>query len=136
LGNESGRLIFDGDAQIAINGDLIASSPRFSYASYTLTTAIVDTDISAVDFTKIKSPIKLNPNKISFNFKWPEHVKPSYQVAELEPFEKGGALKEEEFARAVSLALFDYLRKSHSQGFTISLSGGADSSACTALSVA
>ncbi|MFT5884278.1 MAG: NAD+ synthase (glutamine-hydrolyzing) [Arcticibacterium sp.] len=133
LGNESGRLIFDGDAQIAINGDLIASSPRFSYASYTLTTAIVDTDISAVDFTKIKSPIKLNPNKISFNFKWPEHVKPSYQVAELEPFEKGGALKEEEFARAVSLALFDYLRKSHSQGFTISLSGGADSSACTAL---
>jgi NAD+ synthase (glutamine-hydrolysing) len=42
-------------------------------------------------------------------------------------------LKEEEFARAVSLALFDYLRKSRSNGFTISLSGGADSCACTAL---
>jgi NAD+ synthase (glutamine-hydrolysing) len=48
-------------------------------------------------------------------------------------FEKGGALKEEEFARAVSLGLFDYLRKSRSKGFTISLSGGADSCACTAL---
>ena len=133
LGNESGRLIFDGDAQIAINGDLIASSPRFSYKAYTLTSAVVDTDISAVDFTKVKGPIKPNPNKVSFNFKWPEDVKPSYTTAELEPFEKGGSLKEEEFARAVSLALFDYLRKSYSQGFTISLSGGADSSACTAL---
>ncbi len=42
-------------------------------------------------------------------------------------------MKEEEFARAVCLALFDYLRKSRSNGFTISLSGGADSCACAAL---
>ncbi len=36
--------------------------------------------------------------------------------------------KEEEFPQAVSLALFDYLRKSKSDGFVLSLSGGADSS--------
>jgi NAD+ synthase (glutamine-hydrolysing) len=54
-------------------------------------------------------------------------------MASLENFEKGGFIKEEEFARAVSLGLFDYLRKSKSNGFTISLSGGADSCACTAL---
>jgi NAD+ synthase (glutamine-hydrolysing) len=36
--------------------------------------------------------------------------------------------KEEEFVQATSLALFDYLRKSKSQGFVLSLSGGADSS--------
>jgi NAD+ synthase (glutamine-hydrolysing) len=33
----------------------------------------------------------------------------------------------------VSLALFDYLRKSRSRGFVVSLSGGADSSAVSAL---
>ncbi len=41
--------------------------------------------------------------------------------------------KEEEFARAVSLALFDYLRKSRAQGFVVSLSGGADSSTVAVL---
>src|SRR5690606_14311726 len=36
----------------------------------------------------------------------------------------------EELARAVSLALFDYARKSRARGFVVSLSGGADSSIC------
>ena len=40
--------------------------------------------------------------------------------------------KEEAFTRAVSLALFDYLRKSRAQGYVVSLSGGADSSAVAA----
>lgn len=42
--------------------------------------------------------------------------------------------KDEEFTLAVSLALFDYLRKSRSAGVVISLSGGADSAAVTLLS--
>ena len=37
--------------------------------------------------------------------------------------------KEEEFTRATTLGLFDYLRKSASRGFVVSLSGGADSAA-------
>lgn len=37
--------------------------------------------------------------------------------------------RNEEFGKAASLALFDYLRKSKSKGFVLSLSGGADSSA-------
>jgi NAD+ synthase (glutamine-hydrolysing) len=36
----------------------------------------------------------------------------------------------EELTQAVSLALFDYLRKSKAKGFVLSLSGGADSSSC------
>src|SRR5690606_30630780 len=35
-----------------------------------------------------------------------------------------------EFISAITLALFDYMRKSRSRGFVLSLSGGADSSAC------
>ncbi len=133
LGNESGRLIFDGDAQIASNGELLASSPRFSYEDFTLTTAVIDTDLAAVDHTKIKYPLTPDKNLVKSYFVFPEGLKPSFKKASLEPFEKGGYLKEEEFARAVCLGLFDYLRKSRSQGFTISLSGGADSSACAAL---
>ena len=34
LGNEAGRLLFDGDAMIASDGALLASSPRFGYADY------------------------------------------------------------------------------------------------------
>jgi NAD+ synthase (glutamine-hydrolysing) len=48
-------------------------------------------------------------------------------------WETGTHQKEEEFTRSVALALFDYLRKSHSKGFVISLSGGADSSAVAVL---
>ena len=133
LGNEAGRLIFDGDTQIALNGSLLATSPRFSYANFTLTTAIIDTDISAVDHTKIKGSVGGPSTEIKSHFIFPADVKPAIQVADLEAFESGGYLKEEEFARAVCLGLFDYLRKSKSQGFTVSLSGGADSSACVAL---
>lgn len=41
--------------------------------------------------------------------------------------------KELEFSRAESLALFDYMRKTWSSGFVLSLSGGADSSCCAVL---
>jgi NAD+ synthase (glutamine-hydrolysing) len=39
----------------------------------------------------------------------------------------------EEFTKAVSLGLYDYMRKSHSNGFVLSLSGGVDSSVCAVL---
>jgi NAD+ synthase (glutamine-hydrolysing) len=40
---------------------------------------------------------------------------------------------QERFARATAMGLWDYLRKSRSQGFVLSLSGGADSAACAVL---
>lgn len=43
--------------------------------------------------------------------------------------------KENEFASILPLALFDYMRKSKSKGFVLSLSGGADSS-CNAVMIA
>jgi len=48
-------------------------------------------------------------------------------------WESSATFKEEEFTRAVALGLFDYLRKSRSHGFVVSLSGGADSSAVATL---
>jgi NAD+ synthase (glutamine-hydrolysing) len=101
LGNESGRLIFDGDAQIASNGVLLESSPRFSYANHTLTTAVIDTDMALVDSVKIKIKAAPANNLVKSNFIFPTDVEVNYHVADLEPFERGGYLKEEEFARAV-----------------------------------
>jgi NAD+ synthase (glutamine-hydrolysing) len=49
------------------------------------------------------------------------------------PWESSPQHKEEEFMRALTLALFDYLRKSHSRGFVLSISGGADSAAAACL---
>lgn len=133
LGNESGRLIFDGDAMIASDGNLLVSSPRFGYADYYITSATIDIEATRQSNAQIKSPIPQGNWRVVSTFDYPEIKPVAPQKAELEKFERGGYLKEEEFARAVSLALFDYLRKSRSQGFTVSLSGGADSCACVAL---
>jgi NAD+ synthase (glutamine-hydrolysing) len=52
----------------------------------------------------------------------------------IEPsWEDGAGVREEEFARAVALGLWDYLRKSRAQGYVVSISGGADSAACAVL---
>lgn len=128
LGNESGRVIFDGEILIAQGGDLLARNQRFSFKDYQILTAVVD--IHALRIRKKKS----------FNF----HPEPPMTMVQIEGVftnavkESLQAIpayenKEEEFYYAETLALFDYMRKSRSRGFTISLSGGADSSACAVL---
>jgi NAD+ synthase (glutamine-hydrolysing) len=89
LGNESGRMIFDGEVMLAKSGELIARNGLLSYQ-----------DVQVMTF----------------------ELKP--EIQEIAPIQS----KEEEFVQATSLGLFDYLRKSKSRGFVLSLSGGADSS--------
>src|SRR5438270_9033985 len=60
-------------------------------------------------------------------------ISPCHEVAAPSVWETSPSIKEEEFTRAESLALFDYLRKSRSSGFVVSLSGGADSTAVSYL---
>ncbi len=134
VGNEAGRAVYDGDAMIASNGDFMVSSNRFTYEDFLITSAVIDTDYTRLSQVQNFSKLPQDKNwKVLGSFDFPDVEPVIHQVAVLEPFEGGGALKEEEFARAVCLGLFDYLRKSRSQGFTVSLSGGADSSACVAL---
>ncbi|MFM9840167.1 MAG: NAD(+) synthase [Cyclobacteriaceae bacterium] len=100
LGNEAGRMIYDGDIIFAQNGKLLNLNERLSFQSFNLQVCEV-------------------------NFDQPELTKaqPLYDNKK----------QNEELARAASLALFDYLRKSKSKGFVLSLSGGADSSLCAVL---
>jgi NAD+ synthase (glutamine-hydrolysing) len=76
-----------------------------------------------------------NKLRVAAQFAWPQ-TKPGPGIdapATPPEWETSTTLKEEEFLRAEALALFDYLRKSHSQGFVVSLSGGADSAAVSCL---
>lgn len=100
LGNEAGKMIYDGEAIIAQKGKLIARNRHLSFANYNLVTATIDLED-------------------------PESSVGS-GIATLQQ-------KEEEFAQAVALGLYDYMRKSFSKGFVLSLSGGADSSSCAVL---
>ncbi|HZX74226.1 MAG TPA: NAD(+) synthase [Cyclobacteriaceae bacterium] len=99
LGNESGRIIYDGDILIARHGKLLLQNKRLSFQSFNLQVSQVD-----FDATSSQAAIPIDDKE-----------------------------KNEEFARAESLALFDYLRKSKAKGFVLSLSGGADSSTCATL---
>ncbi len=133
LGNEAGRMIYDGDAMVATNGELLVSGARLSYEDFVIVPAVVDVEATRLNQVQNRGNLALAyPNlRVTERFDWPD-VAPVMQKAELEAWERGGYLKEEEFARAVALGLFDYLRKSRSQGYVLSLSGGADSSAIAA----
>jgi NAD+ synthase (glutamine-hydrolysing) len=100
LGNEAGRMIYDGDIIIGQLGKLLAVNKRLSFKNFNLL---------ACD--------------VNFNNPEASEVVPSFDSKE----------KNEEMVRAASLALFDYMRKSKSKGYVLSLSGGADSSLCAIL---
>lgn len=100
LGNEAGRMIYDGDVVIAQKGKLVTVNTRLIFKK-------TDLLCDEIDFS---NPANTRIAPVSDNKE-----------------------KNEELARAASLALYDYLRKSKSKGFVLSLSGGADSSMCAVL---
>lgn len=97
LGNEAGRMIYDGDIIVGQHGKLIAVNRRLTFDDFHVMACEVD-------------------------FQEPSGTKiiPTQDNKEVN----------EELTRALALALFDYMRKSRSKGYVLSLSGGADSSIC------
>lgn len=90
LGNETGRMIFDGEVLMATPEGVIVRNELLSFRNVELLT-------------------NQQPSCAGLNE------------------------KRQDFVDAVTLALFDYLRKSRSKAFVLSLSGGADSSTCAVL---
>lgn len=136
LGNEAGRIIYDGAALIASNGSLLAEGPRLSFQDVVVTSAVIDIDLTRMNRARLMSfqPDQLgqSESRIVAPFRFPK-IDPQFGTRAAETWEDSKAIKSEEFSRAVALGLFDYLRKSRAQGFVISLSGGADSSAVATL---
>ncbi len=137
LGNEAGRIIYDGSALIASEGRLAAVGPRCSYADFLLTSAVVDIEANRIEQSRRGSHTPHHQAtervRVRKDFDYPELAPQRVELAPLASWETSPHRAEEEFARAVALALFDYLRKSRTQGFVVSLSGGADSTATAAL---
>lgn len=130
VGNEAGRTIYDGGAMIASGGRILAHGPRFTFAESTLTTAAIDLDLNRLAQARTIGR-DLDPGNdltIRVPFRWPEIETPD--LPKPPPVE---CSKEREFTHAVALGLFDYLRKSRSKGYVVSLSGGADSAAVACL---
>lgn len=133
LGNEAGRAIYDGDALIASGNQLVAINKRFSFADYQIISASIDVDLTRMSQARTGACVPNLDTRVYVAFDYPEHF-PDFQGLITSPlWEYSPSLKEEEFTRAVALGLFDYLRKSRAQGFVLSLSGGADSSAIACL---
>ena len=134
LGNEAGRAIYDGDALIASAASCSPPGRGSRSPIVQLTTAVVDIDATRMSQARTGSfrprPRAETPTTASrAPFRFPAADAASRRRSTLPAWETGPHVKEEEFTRAVALALFDYLRKSRSHGFVVSLSGGADSAA-------
>mgnify|MGYP002623665450 CR=1 FL=1 len=136
LGNEAGRIIYDGETMIASCGKMLAVGERFRFEEFRITSAVLDIDATRMNRARtgsFKLDLELETDDyVSVPFEFPD-VQPAASALPEPVWERGAAGKEEEFTRAVALALFDYLRKSHSRGWIVSLSGGADSAACSVL---
>ena len=125
LGNEAGRAIYDGGGLIASAGKIVAEGRRFSFQETTLVHKSVDIERNRLlQARTVSRKIDVEGlSEIELPFEWPEVTRQDGQDP-LPPMSK-----DEEFTRALALAYFDYLRKSWSNGFVVSLSGGADSAA-------
>lgn len=136
VGNESGRAIFDGDAMIAANGNMLAIGKRLSYQPVTLTSAVTNIDTTRMARARSGSfAPEVDGDEtdiIESDFRFPACAPQANHVVE-ESWMAGKDVKQEEFTRAVCLGLFDYMRKSRSRGFVVSLSGGCDSASIVAL---
>jgi NAD+ synthase (glutamine-hydrolysing) len=121
LGNESGRTIFDGDAYLVQNGQTLAQTSRFSFQD----SQVIAHTFEVRGFT--------NPSDDLIQMGLINPTKSQNISSEVPSWESNKYNKDEEFARSIALGLWDYLRKSHSNGFVLSLSGGADSSAIASL---
>ena len=105
-GNESGQLIYAGRSLLAYCGRTLRRGRLFSYRpSSFFRQPLDDLPLSAESLGDFGAWESADGEELSF----------------------------EEFSRSIALGLFDYLRKSHAGGFTLSLSGGADSAAIAVL---
>jgi NAD+ synthase (glutamine-hydrolysing) len=136
LGNEAGRAIYDGDCLIASGAEVLAAGRRFRFSSHELISAVIDVDLTRVRRVALSSyepDVSPEPGeRIEVAHDFPA-TEPERRALEVDAWESSPRIKEEEFTRALCLGLFDYLRKSRSSGFVVSVSGGADSSAVMCL---
>ncbi|MFW5845739.1 MAG: NAD(+) synthase, partial [Planctomycetota bacterium] len=136
LGNEAGRVIYDGACLIASGGALLARSERLYWRDLRVLTATVDLQATRYRQARTGSfstAVQDDAMCVRVDAQLPA-AEPALPPADQADWDRPGeARRFEEFTRAIALGLGDYLRRSRSRGFVISLSGGADSAAAACL---
>ncbi len=128
LGNEAGKLLYDGESLIAYKGELVSATPPFSYRAYELATADIDfaplhtwRGLTGGAFTEPLERIELaTPSRLPHTRSKSTPISPVL-------------VPEEAVTQAIAMGLWDYLIKTRHRGFVVSLSGGLDSAACAVL---
>lgn len=131
LGNESGRNIFSGDTIISSYGKEIAVGPILSYKDFIITTATVDLSSNATN--RLRSLNNYNNDYKPHSIKCKENIFADEKSLLVDSKIHEPLSKNDEFSKSVSLGLFDYMRKTKSNGFVIPMRGDADSAAITSL---
>ncbi|MFN3604492.1 MAG: NAD(+) synthase [Leptonema sp. (in: bacteria)] len=154
LGNESGKAIYDGGFLLSKQGTLLYEEQSFSFCDVLIRSFCLDLSDLKNKRDRIYSrrkDRKLNLNKFIlqveskkeikkpiFSVETPNSPMQEYKniidyisIMSLPDFEENDSNPKRifiEFLEVERLGLFDYLRKTKSKGYTISLSGGVDSS--------
>ena len=132
IGCDGDRLMYDGSALIAVNGQVVAQGSQFSLKEVEVLTATVDLEevrahrfapsrglqsIQAPTYQRIETQFSLSSDELEKN---PD-------LAPDPPFEPRYHSPEEEIAMSAGCYLWDYLRRSGAAGYLVPLSGGIDS---------
>ena len=147
LGLEAGRAVYDGGVIIAECGQVTTRGERFGFHDGALTMRDVDLDLARTfklqnraerlpeDKENERAHTIVGEDQLQFSSRQkPPLAAP--KTIHRQKTDMAAVLNEnEEFLAAQMLGLFDYLRKSSSRGYLVSLSGGCDSS-CVAVLVA
>lgn len=153
VGCEAGRIIYDGGVLIAQGGDIVQRGPRFGFRDGTLTVRDINPAASRMAKLKVKPVREFGHDLVG------EGAASEFAACEVlgqDPRHaiRGGVARgqehapkpavapqatspswtpEEEFLAAEMLGLFDYMRKTRSRGYVVSMSGGVDSATCALL---
>lgn len=140
LGLEAGRIIYDGEILLGECGKIVRRAQRFQLNDGNLLIRDIDLDLARVAKLKNRSVMDSSGEKEEKerSVAGSPLKKASGKSPAIEKIHAGISADpytqpEQEFLHAEKIGLFDYLRKSRTKGFMISLSGGCDSSAIAVL---
>lgn len=133
-GCDGDRLYFDGSALIAVNGRILAQASQFSPRDVEVITATIDLEEvrayrGSIGSLQVQSSLAQSVPRIAVEFDL-THKAPF--PAPTPAIEVHYHTPAEEIAYGPACWLWDYLRRSGTNGFFLPLSGGADSAAVAA----
>lgn len=144
-GVDSGRAVYDGGCVIANAGQIINQGPRFHHTPCEVITSLIRNNnsrmrkaITSQRYSEIQHNlndyiVKIDLNTASSDLEIDAETylnrltSVEMMQKEVAAWEKSPFLEHEEASRAIALGLRDWSEKTRTNGYTLSLSGGADS---------